>query len=75
MLWTQQILLVLIGDEIDRSVHDWPRMAGLAANATTGQFVQQHWSKDDDDHYRKQKPFSHRVSSSFGIVRSLGGWE
>jgi hypothetical protein len=58
----EQIALVHIGNETYRSVHDRP-CAILTTNATTGQLIQQHWSKNEQGHYRKQKPSSHRVSS------------
>jgi hypothetical protein len=28
----------------------------------TGQLIEQRWSKDEEDHYRKDKPSPHRVS-------------
>ena len=33
-----------------------------AANVQTGQLIEQRWSKDEEDHYRKDKPCPHRVS-------------
>jgi hypothetical protein len=55
-------LFVFIGNETDRAVHDWPGTISLAANVQTGQLIEQRWSKDEEDHYRKDKPSPHRVS-------------
>jgi hypothetical protein len=43
-------------------VHDCPRTISLAANVQTGQLIEQRWSKDEEDHYRKHKPTPHRAS-------------
>ena len=55
----EQILLVVIGSETYRSVHDRARTSGRTSN--TRQFIQQQWPKDEQDHYRKRKPLSHRL--------------
>ena len=55
-------MFVFIGNETYRAVHDCPRTINLAANVQTGQLIEQRWSKDEEDHYRKHKPSPHRVS-------------
>jgi hypothetical protein len=73
-------LLVVIGDKTYWSAHEWPRTAGLTANAKTGQLIYEQWSKDEDDHYREHKPSSHHVSSLLKALcrktpaTSGGGW-
>jgi hypothetical protein len=38
------------------------RLIGSCTIARARQFIQQQWSKDEQDHYRKRKPLSHRAS-------------